>query len=77
MPYIKNIKCYWDLISRDRIVDKFLPLLPARAKYIFLIDDFDLKTVPDFDEKLRILNWNDKIIYSIRCTTLQQLNILL
>ena len=67
MSYIKDIQYEWDFESTYNLVSKYLPLFPARTKYTLNMDNFDLKTDPDLDEKLRILNWNDKRIDSIRC----------
>ena len=76
MSHIKDIQYEWDFKSDYDIVSEYLPLLPARTKYTLFMDYFDLNKYPDMDEKLRFLNWNEKIIYSISSTTLQQLNIL-
>ena len=75
MPHIKENEYLWDLSSSYQLVNKYLPSYSARTKYFLSMDKYDLKTDPEFDEKLRMLNWNDKRIYSINCNTLQQLNI--
>ena len=75
MSHIKDIEYFWDFRSGYDIVSQYLPLLPLRTKYTLDMDYFDLKTDPDFDGKLRMLNWNDKRIYSIDCWKIQQLNI--
>ena len=75
MPHIKDIQYEWDFGSNYDIVDKYLPLLPARTKYTLDMGYFKLKEYPDLDEKLRMLNWNDKRINSIYCMSLQQTNI--
>ena len=74
MSHIKDIQYQWDIGSKYDIVREYLPLLPTRTKYT-LVMTFDLKTDPGLDEKLRMLNWNDKRINSIWCWYLQQLNI--
>ena len=75
IPHIKDIEYFWDLSSSYQLVNKYLPSLPAKTKYFLYMNNLDLKTDPEFDEKLRMLNWIDKRIYSIDCNTLQQLNI--
>ena len=75
MSHIKDIQYQWDFRSDYDIVSEYLTLLPARTKYTLFMSYFDLKTVPDLDEKLRTLNWNDKRIDSIDCWKIQQLNI--
>ena len=75
MPHIKDIQYEWSIGSNYDIVSEYLPLLPARTKYTLSMNKYDLKIDPDLDEKLRMLNWNDKRIYSISSMTLQQLNI--
>ena len=75
MPHVKNIEYEWSIGSNYDIVTEYLPLLPARTKYTLFMDYFDLKKYPDLDEKLRMLNWTDKRIYSIRCLEIQKLNI--
>ena len=75
MSHIKDIEYIWDLSSSYQLVNKYLPSLSARTKYFLFMNSLDLKTDPEFNEKLRKLNWNDKRIYSIDCNTLQQLNI--
>ena len=75
MPHIKDIQYEWYFGSNYHLVDKYLPLLPARTKYTLLMSYFNLRNHPDLDEKLRMLNWNDKRIDSIRCKKIQQLNI--
>ena len=74
MPHFKDIQYEWDFGSDYHIVSEYLALLPARTKYTLDIN-LDLKEHPDLDEKLRMLNWNDKRINSIRCWNLQQLNV--
>ena len=76
MPHIKDIEYQWKFRSSHNLVDKYFSLFPVRTKYFLLIDSFDLKTDPDLDEKLRMLDWNNKRICSIDCITLQQLSIL-
>ena len=76
IPHFKDIQYEWSTKSNFNAVSLYLPLLPARTKYTLSISNFNLKTVPGLDEKLRMLNWNDKRIWSIECTDLQQLNIL-
>ena len=75
MPHVKNIEYEWDFGSDYDIVSKYLPLLPARTKYFLDMDYFNLKKYPGLDEKLRMLNWNDKRIYSIRWWKIQQLSV--
>ena len=75
MSHIKDIEYFWDLSSSYQLVNKYLPSLPAKTKYFLCMNNLDLKTDLEFDEKLRMLNWIDKRIYSIDCNTLQQLNI--
>ena len=75
MTHIKDIQYQWDIRSNYYLVDECLPLLPARTKYTLYLTYLDLKKDPDFDEKLRMLNWNDKRINEIVCTALQKLNI--
>ena len=75
MLHIKNIEYEWDFKSDFDFVNEYLPLLPPRTKYNLFMDYFDLKIDPDFDEKLRMLNWNDKKIYIINNMNLQQLHI--
>ena len=75
MTHIKDIQYEWDIGSNYDFVNKYLPLLPSRTKYTLVMDYFDLKAVPDFYEKLRMLNWNDRRIYLIRCWEIQQLNV--
>ena len=75
IPHIKYIEYHWNFRSNYYLTDKYLPLLPARTKYFLDMNNLDLKTVPDLDEKLRMLNWNDKRIYSIYCMTIQRINI--
>ena len=75
MPHIKDIQYEWNLRSNYQLVSKYLPLLPARTKYTLDMFNFDLNEHPGLDEKLRMLNWNDKRIDSIKCMSLQQLNI--
>ena len=75
MSHFKNIQYEWSIGSNYDIVTEYLPLLPARTKYTLSMNKYDLKIDPDLDEKLRMLNWNDKRIYSISSMTLQQLNI--
>ena len=75
IPHIKNIQYKWSIGSNYDIVTEYLPLLPAKTKYTLAMNNFDLKTVPGLDEKLRMLNWNDKRICSISCWIIQQLNI--
>ena len=76
MSHFKNIQYEWSIGSNYDIVTEFLPLLPARTKYTLDMDNFDLKTDPDLDEKLRMLNWNEKRICSISSREIQKLNIL-
>ena len=76
MSYIKDIQYQWNFRSNYHFVDKYLSLFPARTKYFLDMNNFDLKTDSDLDDKLRMLNWNDKKICSISCMYLQQLNIL-
>ena len=71
IPHIKDIQHYWDFRSNYQLIDKYLPLFPARTRHMLDISSLDLSTVPDLDEKLRMLDWNDKRIYSIRCKPLQ------
>ena len=75
MSHIKDIEYEWDFGSNYDIVTEYLPLLPARTKYNLFMDDFDLKIDLDLDEKLRMLNWNEKRIYSIYCLTVHKLNV--
>ena len=75
MSHVKDVEYYWLFTSSYHLGDKYLPLFPARTKYFLAICDFDLKTNPNFNEELKILNWNDKRIDSIECIDLQQLNI--
>ena len=75
MPHFKDIEHYWSFSSNYDLVNKYLPLLSARTKYTLDMSFVDLKKDPGLDEKLRMLNWNDKRIYSIRCWEIQQLNI--
>ena len=77
MSHFKDIQYEWSIGSNYDIVTQYLPLLPVRTKYTLNMNKFNLKTVPGLDEKLRMLNWNDKRIDSIRCTTLHQLNVFL
>ena len=77
MTHIKDIQYEWYNGSDYDIINQYLPLLPARTKYTLSMNKYDLKIIPDLDEKLRKLNWNDKRIYSISSMTLQQLNILI
>ena len=75
MSHIKDIQyelCIW--LNYD-IVSKYLSLLPAKTKYTLSMDNSDLNTDPDLNEKLRIINWNDKRINSICWWEIQQLNI--
>ena len=76
MPHIKNIQYEWSIGSDYDIVSEYLSLFPARTKYILYMGYFDLKTVPDLDEKLRMLNWNEKRICSITSSKIQKLNFL-
>ena len=75
MSCFKDIQYEWYFRSNYDIVTEYLPLFPARTKYTLHMDYFDLETDPDLDEKLRMLNWNDKRIYSMSCRKIQQLNI--
>ena len=75
IPHIKDIEYKWNFGSNYNLVSKYLSLLPARTKYSLDMDNLDLIKVPDLDEKLRMLNWNDKRIDSIHCMSLQQINI--
>ena len=75
IPRIKDIEYEWNFISNYDIVSKYLPLIPARTKYSLAINFFDLKTDPGLNDRLRMLNWNDKRIDSIECVAVQQLNI--
>ena len=77
MPHIKNIQYEWSIGSDYDIVSEYLSLFPARTKYTLYMGYFDLKTVPDLDEKLRMLNWNEKRICSISCWEIHKLNIFL
>ena len=77
MAHVKDIQYEWFIGSNYDIVSEYLPLLPARTKYTFNMNNYNLKIDPDLDEKLRTLNWNDKRIYSISCWKIQQLNILI
>ena len=76
MSHVKNIQYEWYFRSNYDLIDKYLPLFPARTKYTLFMDYFDLKKYPDLDEKLRMLNWNDKRICSISSREIQKLNIL-
>ena len=73
MSHIKDIQSGWDFKSNYHLMDKYFPLLPARTKYTLFINNLDLNEHPDFAEKLRMLNWNDKRIDSIECWKIQQL----
>ena len=75
MSHIKDIQYQWDFGSNYDIISKYITLFPARTKYNLHLFRFNSNNYPDLDEKLRMLNWNDKRIDSIRCMTLQQLNI--
>ena len=75
MSHIKEIQYESNFRSNYHLVSEHLPLLPSRTKYTLDLASFNLKEYPDLDEKLRILNWNDKRIYSIHWWEIQQLNI--
>ena len=75
MPHVKHIQFEWYISSNYHLVNKYLPLFPARSKYDLSMD-LNLKTDPYLDEKLRMINWNDKRIYSIECGYLQQLSVI-
>ena len=76
MPHIKDIENKWYIGSSYHLVSEYLHLLPPRTKYTLSMGCFDLNKHPDLDKKLRMINWNDKRIYSIHWWEIQQLNIL-
>ena len=73
-PHIKENEYLWDFRSSYYIVDRYFPLLPARTKFFLNMNKYDLRGDPDLDEKLKMLNWNDKRIYLIECMTLSDEN---
>ena len=75
MSHIKDIQYKWNIRSSYDIVSQYLHLFPARTIYDLYMDNFGLNRCSDLDEKLRMLNWNDKRIDSIHGQALQQLNI--
>ena len=75
MSHIKDIEFCWFIESNYDIVSEYLPLFTARTIYTLVMGGLDLKTDPDLDEKLRMINWNDKRIDSIDCWKIQQINI--
>ena len=75
MPHIKDIQYKWKIISNFYVASKYLPLFPARTKYFLAMGYLDLNSNTNVDEELRMLNWNDKRIYSIESWKIQQLNI--